>query len=111
MPPSLALTNNLRKAHTPVQRALAICRYELKARTPSEWKAALLDIADLNVRTRVATIVWWDYFGARPFKRRWPHLDQYLRAPVPEVSRSALAAGLITVGYHPVLAHARVESS
>jgi hypothetical protein len=100
----------LRHSSSPEEALKIRCRAELKLRSPSEWKAILLTIPDQDIRTRVACIVWWDYFASRPYRRRWSHLDQYLRSPFVAVDHDALVAGLIQVGFVPPLAIARVHS-
>ncbi len=79
------------------------------ARTPEEWKAAVDSITDAAVRTQVACVVWWDFFGHRPAKSPWPHLDE-LRAQWNksiQLDSSVVRDALIQVGYPAKVAHDR----
>ena len=52
--------------------------YALRNRTPEEWRENIERIRCHNIRLKVASIVWWDFFGERNTTERWPHLDNYL---------------------------------
>ena len=84
-------------------------RYQqrLRKRRPEEW-VAIIEALPEHVRTKVAHIVWWDWFAKRPCWRRWPHLDHYLdeleryiENPGLEPSRNDLVLALRELGYSP----------
>lgn len=74
---------------------------QLKRRSPQAWKCAVELIPDKIVRTRVACIVWWDYFAGRRYVDRWPHLDKYLDREFVPVQRDILSRALHAAGYSP----------
>jgi len=67
---------------------------------PEEWARRVGGMAAGPVRAKVATLVWWDFFGDRMAGERWGHLDGFLGAGADaDVDEAALAAGLAAVGY------------
>lgn len=52
-------------------------RKALRRRTPDEWRS-IIQALPSHVRTKIAKLVWWDYFGDRTVTDRWHHLDDYL---------------------------------
>ena len=81
----------------------------LAALTPGEWLARIRKLRE-PVKSRVASIVWMDFFSARLARDRWPHLDRYLDKPYVKVDRNLIAAGLVAVGYDAGRAVRRVAS-
>ena len=75
-------------------------RKTLKKVTPKQWLERIKAVNEI-ARNRVACRVWWDHFGGRKVKNRWPHLDSYVNAPMTEVSDDEVIAGLYSVGYSP----------
>ena len=80
-------------------------------RGPAQWRAAVELIENIEVRARVAAIVWWDYFGGRTVRSRWDHLDVYLKHPFVPMKNILIEEGLIIVGYTPERARTRVAKS
>lgn len=83
------------------QKAERIWRAAVEERTPEAWRAAIDQITDLNLRIKVACLVWWDFFADRPAESRWPHLDDLIKEYKPEtqLKPAALAAAMRKVGY------------
>lgn len=71
---------------------------ELKAKSPAQWRKEI-SVLEEPVRSRVACIVWWDYFGGRKVSDRWPHLDEYVNVPYTPAPREAVTMALKKVGY------------
>jgi uncharacterized protein YjeT (DUF2065 family) len=104
---------SLNAAHQKAIRAL-------KSREPDEWKRLIkkltipylpmpaFGVTDEHIRTNVACIVWWDFFGGRPTTDRWPHLDIYLKRPYVWLPRAVMIEGLVILGYPPKWAEARI---
>ena len=82
---------------------------QAKLVAPEEW-ARRVESLDESVRAKVASIVFWDHFGDRPYGHRWPHLDALLRVEIPDVPDDAIAMALMSVGY-PVAEAARRANS
>jgi len=86
-------------------------RSALKLRSPGQWLYAIQKIADKPLRARVACLVWWDYFGGRTIRERWPHLDRYIDAPFVEFPVDAIRRGLFAVGYTALQAYSRAQDT
>jgi hypothetical protein len=80
-------------------------------RSPQQWRDAIDLIENVEVRARVACIVWWDYFGGQSVRKRWGQLDVYLKMPVVPMKNSVIEAGLIIAGYTPTRAKSRIAKS
>jgi hypothetical protein len=99
---------------TPQQVAKQETLRELEKRTPEEWEKLIEGIVNLEVRTRVACMVWWDYFSFREVAEKWPHLDKYLALAFPagqtaEINPSVteIVRALESIGYANGLATSR----
>jgi hypothetical protein len=80
------------------------------ARCPSDWARLVGSIPEESVRSQVACLIWWDFFGMRirdNGEEYWDHLDDYMEEWVPDVPERKIAHGLIECGYHPYDACAR----
>jgi hypothetical protein len=82
---------------------------ELKSRLPDEWAALILSLPQ-KLRQPIACIIYWDYFGERPTRDRWSHLDEWVFAPFPpfEPPLETIARALMKCGYTPDQARHRV---
>lgn len=83
-------------------------RRALKRKQPEEWARDIGALDDEAIRNRVASIVWWDYFGGRPAATPWPHLNRWLKAETECVAHEELARALWRVGFTPAHAAVRV---
>ena len=95
----------------------------LKSRMPDEWARQIkrltipylpmpaFGVTEMHIRTSVACIVWWDFFGGRPVPDRWPHLDIYLNKPYVRVPREVMIEGLVILGYPQKWAEARIKEN
>lgn len=83
----------------------------LKLVPPEEWVRRIDLIQDNKVRAKVASIVWWDFFGDRPSGHLRNFFDHCLSQWVldDEASSNDTAAGLVAVGYPVEAAAYRVE--
>ncbi len=66
-----------------------------KDRTPLEWVEALLQIEDLQVRAKVASILWWDHCTHMP--ELWPLVLSYNRFQNDD--SEAIYGALRSIGY------------
>jgi len=82
---------------------------ELNNRTPDEWLEHIMRFRG-NVRTRLAGIVWWDFYGNREAKHRWDNLDPFLAAPYIECDSHRLRECLIQIGYSEYMAVNRTQN-
>lgn len=71
-------------------------------KTPQQWANDIEQLPE-SVRSCVAKLVWWDYFGSQLNHDRWPHLDKYLKyeSMAARVPAEMVAKYLEQVGYHP----------
>lgn len=83
----------------------------LTRKTPVNWKRDVELIADQILRAAVASIVWWDFFGHRPVRQRWPHLDKYLDHVYVPIDKEEMKRGLALAGYSPWHAHRRLSAA
>jgi hypothetical protein len=83
----------------------------LEKRKPEQWVALIEKIEDRSIRLNVGCLVYWDYFGIRAYKERWPHLDKMIERDPPPATREALVEGLVAVGYTPSAALARIPKN
>jgi len=84
---------------------------KLTERGPKDWVTALENIDDIVLRTAVARIAWWDFFGHRSVAERWPHLDRYLEGDHVKIDKEVLKRGLYQAGYSPWHAHRRLQAT
>jgi len=86
-----------------------------KKKTEEEWLNILnaLPVKNSKERTKIANIIWFDYFGPKSVKTRWSILDQF----VSEFSESSNAVDpkrveslLIQVGYPAGVAMVRANT-
>lgn len=81
--------------------------------TPEEWAKRVELIQDFAVRTKVAGLIFWDFFGNRPADKRWTCLDVYVKvawAPrSKEPDGKAVCDALVSVGYPLKFAELRSE--
>jgi hypothetical protein len=78
----------------------SVVKRNLAKRTPQEWEDKIRELSGA-IRNRVACLVWWDFFGGRTVKNRWPHLDKWVNAPFEETAVEDVISGLHSVGYSP----------
>ena len=79
---------------------------ELLARTPEHWLEIILTFRG-NLRTRVACLVWWDWYAIRNVTERWSNLDPFLAAPHIDCDHDDLKKALLICGYPETLATSR----
>lgn len=72
------------------------------SKTPKQWAQEIEQVPQ-NIRSCVAKLVWWDYFGSQLNHDRWPELDKYLKYDANEVKVPAteVAKWLVKLGYRP----------
>lgn len=74
-------------------------RSALGARSPGVWRE-MIDTLEEPLRNRVATVIWWDFFGTRPTRTKWPHLDDIIDATWDDSpTDDEVIQGLIDMGY------------
>lgn len=87
----------------------------LRRRSSLEWQRLIDDVTDINVRSCVACIVWWDFYswGSKPSP---VYFSKYLYVFDPGVDtvkdskfKSGVAAALISLGYDKCYARERVR--
>lgn len=82
----------------------------LEERSPEEWTERINALPVWpRVRKVAADICWWDYFATRKVSERWPHLDEFLRGPVPNCEPELVARALESLGYSAWMAKQRSE--
>ena len=86
--------------HRKVMQRESRLKDQLIARRPEEWREQIERLQPW-LRSSVARLVWWDYFGHRMSGERWDHLDDYINAPFGDQPDEWIRAGLETVGYSP----------
>lgn len=74
-------------------------RSAMRQQPPEVWAARVRQLTGA-VRQRVGCIVWWDFFGDRPAKDPWNHLDKYIEAEFAPAPREAVALGPVGRGLH-----------
>jgi len=79
---------------------------------PEEWVTRLAGITDRRVMVKTASIIWWDFFSAREYKKRWPHLDNLMTEWEAEKDAPSdlLVQGLMQVGYPEEVAVQRASN-
>jgi hypothetical protein len=70
----------------------------LKQRSPEQW-AEHIALLPKKIRTQIAKVVWWDWFGPRVVSERWDHLDQYINQPAMDLEDHEVLEGLELLGY------------
>lgn len=82
----------------------------LRERTPQEWQSAIKKLPRA-LANRVASVVFWDFFGLRTVAERWPHLDKYIQGKQDlRIPNAEIIKGLIEVGYSPKRAELRLSA-
>ena len=74
----------------------------LRERTPENWLLRIEMIKNLNVREKIAKIVWWDYFANKPrIKGYNNHLDKYANVQFTDtmISPDDMCNELRKIGY------------
>jgi len=79
----------------------------LKHRTPDQW-ANHIELLPKSIRTQIAKIVWWDWFGPRIVSDRWDHLDKYVNQNCRELEDHEVLEGLELLGYTETQARQRL---
>lgn len=79
----------------------------LRRRSPIDWEYQVRRFEGA-LQAQVTRIIWWDWFGGRPFARRWAELDAYLTSEYRRVDLADLEEALMLCGYTPVMAGKRV---
>ena len=82
----------------------------LRTRTQEEWLNVIMQFRG-NLRTRLAAIIWWDYYGVRESKARWNNLDAFVNAPYIECDKGKMRNALIKAGYSETMATERIFST
>jgi len=83
---------------------------EMRKRTPEVW-VEKINALPPSIRGAAAKLVWWDYFGLRTVKDRWPHLDGYLQYIATEVQYGPLVEALLELGYPQQIALTRADTT
>ena len=81
----------------------------LARRRPEKWAAMIEEIKDSRTRSKVACLVWWEYFSRCEATQAPQHLKEYVQdldACLP-YSEEAVEAALCRVGYTPQQAYKR----
>ena len=82
---------------------------ELAGRDPAEWLSLILEFKE-PLRTRLACLVWWDFYGIKEAKNRSNNLDHFLIAPHVDCDHDKLIKALIYCGYSESMAAHRLSS-
>jgi hypothetical protein len=82
---------------------------ELAGREPSEWLSLILEFKE-PLRTRLACLVWWDFYGIKQAKDRGGNLDHFLIAPHVDCDHDKLIKAMIYCGYSQSMAAHRLSS-
>ena len=86
---------------------------ELDALTEKEWIQRIKAYAPTpgSLRTGLASIIWWDFFGERQCERELTPLEKisWEFSPVSAASDMDLLGGLIAMGYSPHRAKRRLK--
>jgi len=80
----------------------------MKERSPDQWLKIIKSLPK-RVQSRVACLVWWDYFGGQRVDKRWAHLDDLISKPYQHLPLADVIEGLTLVGYTPWAATCRVS--
>ena len=93
------------EARRTVESAEKDWRSAADACTPEDWRKAIDGIGDKIVRIQAACLVWWDFFGERP----WSHLDDYKAAwkMSHHADMKKVREALVQIGYYTGLAGRR----
>jgi len=83
---------------------------ELRQVKPDDW---LIMIKSFNepIRTRLANVIWWDFYGERMGSERWGNLDLYLNAPYIPCDQDELRKALVYCGYSEAMATFRTKQN
>jgi hypothetical protein len=82
---------------------------ELAGRDPVEWLSLILEFKD-PLRTRLACLVWWDFYGIKEAKNRSGNLDHFLLAPHVDCDQEKIIKAMIYCGYSESMAAHRLSS-
>lgn len=80
-------------------------------RTDADWHARVAAIADVKLRSAVASIAWWDYFATRRADKPNPlaeFVDEYDYAV--DVPPAKIVRELVKLGYARKTARAKVKA-
>ena len=78
----------------------------LMLRTQEQWLGVITQFRG-NMRTRLACVIWWDFYGIRQAKKRWSNLDHFVKLPHVDCDTSKLRLNLIKCGYSDFMATIR----
>lgn len=92
--------------NTDTLKSEAEIKRELTAREPEEWLRIIVTFRG-NLRTRLACLIWWDFYGIRTGKDRWDNLDPFLSAPHTDCCQDKLKDALLKCGYSETMATQR----
>lgn len=78
-----------------------------------EWRKRIESIRDILVRTKVARIVWWDWYSLKTKSDRWFSLDEYLRQDIEGIKppQNEVEDALVHIGYTRAAAKKRIAAS
>ena len=86
-------------------------RKSMQQVSPEQWRRRI-DTLNEPLRTKVACLIWWDFFSGRQVTDRWPHLDDLVanhsRLP-DDFNRNDLVIALCNTGYSPYEAAKRIS--
>lgn len=82
----------------------------LRHRPTRDWEDIVRSVAPMEVRVRVACIVWWDFLSTRRAENTYIDYlkDRYRATDAADVPSDPIIAGLIAVGYPESVAKNRV---
>jgi len=92
--------------NTDTLKSEAQIKRELSEREPEEWLRIIKTFRG-NLRTRLACLVWWDFYSLRLAGQRWDNLDPFLAATHADCCQDRLKAALLKCGYSETMATQR----
>lgn len=99
--------NMSKEAVAAAKAAEAIWHHYAKRRKPTRWLELIEKIHPEDLRVQVASIIWWDFFGGKP----WKHLNKYKDAWHPQINveHGAVRGALIDLGFPERIARRRLN--
>jgi hypothetical protein len=83
----------------------------LKKIAPQQWRSRVAALP-LKIRTEVAHVIWWDWFGGRNVTERWTHLDTFIKRPKwHQPTDAQIIEGLMLCGYSQAYASKRIREN
>ena len=82
---------------------------KIRSLPPKEW-AKRVEKLPSQWRIPTACIIWWDFFGHRRAKQRWPQLDSWIHEHWHPIEEMDLCEALWRCGYTEMQAYTRSRS-